>query len=234
MFGYFDPLYLVLVGPALLLALYAQIKVSGSFAKYKRVAASSGLSGAEAAYEMLRAAGLADRVSIELHEGFLSDHYDPRHRVLRLSPDVYHGRSLAALGVACHEAGHAIQHAAGYAPLALRNAIVPVAGFGSYAAVPMIILGAALQWFNLILLGLLLFAGLVAFQVINLPVEFNASSRAKSALREMGLISGPAEYRAVSSVLSAAAMTYVAATVAAVVQLLYYAIRLGLIGGRDE
>ncbi|MCX8038342.1 MAG: zinc metallopeptidase [Candidatus Sumerlaeia bacterium] len=234
MFGYFDPLYLVLVGPALLLALYAQIKVSGSFAKYKRVAASSGLSGAEAAYEMLRAAGLADRVGIELHEGFLSDHYDPRQRVLRLSPDVYHGRSLAALGVACHEAGHAIQHAAGYAPLALRNAIVPVAGFGSYAAIPMIILGAALQWFNLALLGLLLFAGLVAFQVINLPVEFNASSRAKSALREMGLISGPAEYRAVSSVLSAAAMTYVAATIAAAVQLLYYAIRLGLIGGRDE
>ena len=183
---------------------------------------------------MLRAAGLADKVGIERHEGFLSDHYDPRARVLRLSPAVHDGRSLAALGVACHEAGHAVQHAAGYAPLVMRNAIVPVAGFGSWRAWPMIMIGLVLNWLNLALAGVALFGLLVVFQIVNLPVEFNASSRAKQMLQQMGLISGPGEYRAVASVLSAAAMTYVAATIAALAQLLYFAIRLGLLGGRDD
>jgi len=230
----FDPLYLMLVGPALVIALLAQIKVKSSFARYSRVPASSGLTGAEAAYMMLRAAGLADKVGIEQHSGFLSDHYDPRKQVLRLSPAVHDGRSLAALGVACHEAGHAIQHAVGYAPMALRNAIVPVAGFGSWLAVPLIIVGAIFHWLGLVLAGFVLFTAIVVFQIVNLPVEFNASTRAKGMLQEMELISGPGEYHAVSSVLSAAAMTYVAATIAALAQLLYFAIRLGLLGGRDE
>jgi Zn-dependent membrane protease YugP len=147
---------------------------------------------------------------------------------------VHDSRSLAALGVACHEAGHAIQHAAGYAPLVVRNAIVPVAGFGSWLAWPMIMIGLVLQWFNLALAGVALFGILVVFQVINLPVEFNASSRAKNMLQQMGLISGAGEYHAVASVLSAAALTYVAATVAALAQLLWFALRLGLLGGRDE
>lgn len=228
-----DPLYWIMIAPAFLLAIYAQAKVQSSFAKYRRVAASSGLTGAEAAYAMLRAAGLAGKVTVELHQGFLSDHYDPRRRVLRLSPDVYQGRSLAALGVACHEAGHAIQHARAYAPLVLRNAIVPVAGFGSWMAFPLIFMGFIFQVYQLALLGVLAFGAIVVFQVINLPVEFNASARAKRMLQELGLISGPGEYRAVSSVLSAAAMTYVAATLTALMQLLYFALRLGLIGG-DE
>ena len=228
-----DPLYWALVMPAFLLALWAQGKVQMSFRKYSRVPASSGLTGAQAAYAMLQAAGLAGSVGIERYGGFLSDHYDPRKRVLRLSPDVYDGRSLAALGVACHEAGHAVQHARNYAPLAVRNAIVPLAGFGSWAAFPMIILGIIFNWTNLALAGLLAFGAIVLFQVINLPVEFNASSRAKEVLAETGMIRGQAEYNGVSSVLSAAAMTYVAATVMAAVQLLYFAIRLGLIGG-DE
>jgi Zn-dependent membrane protease YugP len=126
-----------------------------------------------------------------------------------------------------------VQHAKGYAPLALRNAIVPIAGFGSWAAFPMIIFGAILGWADLALVGLLAFTAVVVFQVVNLPVEFNATSRAKGMLREMRLISGPSEYQGVSSVLSAAAMTYVAATIAAAVQLLYFALRLGLLGGND-
>jgi len=229
-----DPLYLIIVGPTILLALYAQIKVQIAFAKYKQVPASSGMTGAQAAHAMLREAGLADTVGIERHEGFLGDHYDPRRRVLRLSPEVHDGRSLAALGVACHEAGHAIQHAAGYAPLAARNAIVPVASFGSWLAWPMIVVGIVLHSFNLALAGVVLFALLVVFQVVNLPVEFNASSRAKHMLQSMGMISGPAEYRGVSSVLSAAAMTYVAATIAALAQLLWFAFQLGLLGRRDD
>ena len=230
----FDPLYLILIVPTILLALYAQIRVKSSFARYSRVAPSSGLTGAQAAYAMLRAAGLADKVGIERHEGYLSDHYDPRVRVLRLSPAVHDGRSLAALGVACHEAGHALQHASAYAPLVVRNTIVPVAGFGSWLAWPMIMIGMIFQWFNLAVAGVVLFGILVLFQIITLPVEFNASSRAKQMLPQLGLISGPAEYRAVSSVLNAAALTYVAATIAALAQLLYFAIRLGLLGGRDD
>jgi len=233
MFG-FDPLWWLLVGPTILLALYAQMKVQRSFAKYSRIPASSGATGAQAAYEMLRTAGLADSVGIKRYKGFLTDHYDPRQRVLRLSPAVYEGRSLAALGVACHEAGHAIQHASGYAPLVVRNAVVPVASFGSWMAWPMIILGFILQAYNLILLGVIAFSAIVVFQAINLPVEFNASSRAKALLPRMGLISGPEECRAVASVLNAAALTYVAATIQAAAQLLYFVLRFGLLGGDDR
>lgn len=226
-----DPMYWVFVGPAILLVVLAQILVKSSFSKYSRVAASSGVTGAQAAHAMLQQAGLAGEVGIERHEGFLSDHYDPRKKVLRLSPQVYEGRSLASLGVACHEAGHAVQHAKNYAPLTLRNAIVPLAGFGDSLGVLLIFAGLIIGMTGLAKVGVILFAAAVLFQIINLPVEFDASSRAKRELRQMALISGPAEQRGVSRVLNAAAMTYVAGALAALMQLLYFAMLLG--GGDD-
>lgn len=168
------------------------------------------------------------------------DHYDPWTKTLNLSPDVYNGRSVAAVGIACHEAGHALQHAAGYAPLAIRNAIVPVANVGSKLAWPLIAIGMLLLIFAGSGLGLLvakigvvLFGAAVVFQIITLPVEFNASSRAKTALVRNGVLTNEQEIGGVNSVLNAAAMTYIAAAVTALAQLLYWAIRLGLLGGRD-
>lgn len=225
--------YLLLVLlPTLLLGLYAQFKVKHAYNKYSKVPVRSGLTGAEAAYEMLRAAGLEQKVGIERVEGFLSDHYDPSHKVLRLSPDVYDGASLAAVGVACHEAGHAVQDARNYAPLVLRNAIVPTAGIGSNLGFILIIAGLVLQLQGLAMIGLILFGAVVLFQIVNLPVEFNASSRAREMLGQLGIINGPAEASGVSSVLSAAALTYVAATVTAVANLLYYGWLI--FGHRDE
>ncbi|MCX7016872.1 MAG: zinc metallopeptidase [Candidatus Sumerlaeota bacterium] len=216
--------YLLIVFlPTLLLSLYAQFRVRHAFSKHSKVNASSGLTGAEAAAAMLRAAGLADRTAIERVDGFLSDHYNPRKKTLRLSPDVYDNASLAAVGVACHEAGHAIQDARKYAPLVLRNAIVPTASIGSSLGYILIIAGLFLQWANLSLLGLALFGAVVVFQIVNLPVEFNASAHAREMTARLGIVRGQTETAAVSSVLSAAAMTYVAATAAALVNLLYYA-----------
>lgn len=232
MFAMFDPLYLIIVGPAMLLAVWAQFKVKRAFSKYSKVGVSSRVSGAQAAATMLREAGLHD-VGIEEVRGFLSDHYDPRKKVLRLSPQVYRGTSVAAVGVACHEAGHAVQHAARYAPLALRNAIVPVASIGSWLAWPMIFGGMILNMAGLAQLGVLLFAGLVVFQIITLPVEFDASRRAKERLAGLGIVGTSGESRGVAAVLNAAAMTYVAATIAALAQLLYFALRLGVLGGDD-
>ncbi len=231
--GMFDPLYWVMIVPTMILALWAQMKVKSNFAKYGKYTTARQITGAGAAEAVMNYAGVRG-VKIEETRGFLSDHYDPRKRVLRLSPDVYHGRSIAAAGVAAHEAGHAIQHASGYAPLALRNAIVPLASFGSWLAVPMIILGMLLQSMQLTQFGVLAFAALVVFQVITLPVEFDASSRAKTMLVKAGVISNQAEANGVGKVLNAAAMTYVAATITAVVQLLYFAMRAGLLGGGDE
>ena len=214
---------LVVFLPTLLLSLYAQFRVRHAFSKYSKVRAGSGLTGAEAAAAMLRAAGLDGRVTIERAQGFLSDHYDPRGKVLRLSPDVHDSQSLAAMGVACHEAGHAIQDAHGYVPLVLRNAIVPTASLGSGLGYILIIAGLLLQWTGLAMIGLILFAAVVVFQFVNLPVEFNASSRAREMALSAGIISGESELAAVSSVLGAAALTYVAATAAALINLLYYA-----------
>jgi Zn-dependent membrane protease YugP len=188
------------------------------------VRTSSGLSGAEAAARMLRSAGLETQVAIQRVSGFLSDHYDPRHKVLRLSPEVHDGQSLASVGVACHEAGHAIQDATHYVPLTLRNAIVPTASLGSNLAFGLIFIGVIFQFLRpLAIVGVLLFGAVVVFQFVNLPVEFNASTRAKAQLRELGIINGPAEAAGVSTMLNAAAMTYVAATVAALLNLMYYA-----------
>ncbi len=218
----FDPLYFLMAAPALLLALWAQFRISSTYAKAQRVAAP--LSGAAAARHILDSAGL-NGVDIEMIGGHLSDHYDPRHKVLRLSQEVYQSRSLAAVGIAAHEAGHAIQDARRYAPLVVRNAAVPIAGFGSNFAMILVILGAVVSSLNfLITVGIALFAGVVFFQLVNLPVEFNASNRAKQQLVALGIVPQQEMYY-VNKVLNAAAMTYVAATLQAILTLLYLIIR---------
>jgi hypothetical protein len=222
-----------IIGSLLLMALGlgAQAMVKSNFHKYSRVRASSGLSGAEAADLMLKREGIRGVQITASGGGFLSDHYDPTSKTIRLSPEVFEGRSLSALGVACHEAGHAIQDARSYAPLVIRNAAVPTANFGSGAGVLIVMVGLIINSTGIAMIGLILFAAVVFFQFVNLPVEFDASARAKKALLQHGLITRGAESAGVSAVLNAAALTYVAATVAAVFQLLYYAM---LVFGRRD
>jgi Zn-dependent membrane protease YugP len=219
---FFDPMYFLFIGPPLLLGLYAQWRVKSTFKQMSKIPAR--MSGAEAARRMLDSDGLSD-VGIEQVPGRLSDHYDPRARVLRLSPDVYNGRSMSALGVACHEAGHAFQHAQDYLPLKIRSAAVPAANFGSGIGIYMAMFGMIFNFQPLLLLGIILFSAVVFFQVINLPVEFDASARAKRHLVEHGLIADM-EAPYVSKVLNAAALTYVAATLQAVMTLLYLIMRV--------
>ena len=214
---FWDPTYIVVI-PAVLLALYAQFKVTSTYARFSQVPVSSGLTGAQAAEEILRRNGLSG-VTVERTEGVLSDHYDPRARSLSLSLDVYSGSSVAAVGVAAHETGHAIQHARGYAPLALRSAMVPTVQFGSWLAWPIFILGFLFHSGSMIQLGVLIFSAIVAFTVVTLPVEFDASARAMRVLQEERMVT-PDELRGVRSVLSAAALTYVAAAAMAILQLL--------------
>jgi Zn-dependent membrane protease YugP len=221
---YLDPLYLILALPGLLLGLWAQMRVKGTFKKYSQVRTTRNLTGAEIARHLLDNQGLHD-VRVEETQGFLSDHYDPRTRVLRLSPDVYRVPSVAAAGVAAHEMGHALQHSAGYAPLQLRSAIVPVVQFGSSLAPMLILIGFLLRFTTLAWIGVILFAGAVVFALITLPVEFDASRRAKALLSQGGIVS-PEEAGGVSAVLNAAGWTYVAAAIAAIGQLLYYVLLL--------
>jgi Zn-dependent membrane protease YugP len=181
------------------------------------------MSGFMAARHILDSAGLQN-VGVEAIPGTLSDHYDPRAKVLRLSDDVYHGRSLAAVGIAAHEAGHAIQDARGYLPLVVRNFAVPAASFGSGASMLLLMLGLIMQIQIFLLLGIILFSFVVVFQLVNLPVEFNASRRAKQLLVETGIVGGT-EMGPVNSVLNAAALTYVAGTLQSVLWLLYYIMR---------
>ncbi|HEY8392327.1 MAG TPA: zinc metallopeptidase [Capillibacterium sp.] len=228
---YYDPTYLLLL-PAILLAVYAQAKVNSTFQRYLRVRASSGMTGAQVARALLDKNRLYD-VTVEIVPGRLTDHYDPHTKKLRLSPEVYHGTSLAALGVAAHETGHAAQHAQEYIPLNLRNAIYPVASFGSNLAFPLFFIGLLFgrggTW--LMDLGILLFTFAVLFQVITLPVEFNASRRALGMLESEGYLLRGQEVAGARKVLSAAALTYLAATATAVLQLF----RLLLIRGyRDD
>lgn len=232
MWGWFDPMYLLFVGPAMLLALWAQYRVKSAFSEASQIAPRSGLSGAEAADAVLRAAGIAG-VRIEPAQGFLSDHYVPGEKVLRLSPDVYEGRSLAALGVAAHEAGHAIQDAKRYPLLVARGALVPLATFGSNISFFIIMIGFFLASMNLILIGIGAFSLTVVFQLVNLPVEFDASRRARLALADGGLITQDEDHY-VKKVLNAAALTYVAATLSSVLTLLYFLYRSGLFGGRRD
>ena len=228
----FDPVYMIAILPGLLLSLFATARVRSTFARFDRVPASSGRSGAETAFEMLRRAGVRG-VRVERVEGFLSDHYDPAHRVLRLSPAVYDGRSLSALGVAAHEAGHALQHATAYKPLELRSLVVKPAMIGSNLGFMIAALGLVVQASSIVWLGIILFSAFVLFTLITLPVEFNASSRALAALRETGLLRGE-ELDGAASVLNAAAMTYVAAAVSAILQLLYFLWRAGLFSSQDR
>ncbi|MDO4549813.1 MAG: zinc metallopeptidase [Planctomycetia bacterium] len=213
-----DPIYFILVGPFFLLGIFAQAWVRSAFIsgqKYHTV-----LSGYQTARKILDKAGL-HHIKIEMISGTLSDHYDPTARVLRLSPDVYNNYDASAVGVAAHEAGHALQHATNYLPLKLRNLIVPAAGFGSNLGLIMFFLGLIISLKPLAVTGLIFFSAAVLFQIINLPVEFNASSRAKTQLANMGAFSQDAQFH-VSRVLNAAAMTYIAATLQIVMTLLYY------------
>lgn len=235
----FDPLYLILALPGILLGLFAQWRVRSAFSTYSDVGLRRGLSGAETAAVILQVKGIRN-VRIEPTDGFLSDHYDPSTKTLRLSPDVFAGRSVAAAGIAAHEVGHAIQDAEGYAPLRLRSNIVPLLSFTSPLAVPLIFIGSMLAAMGTATLGTLamqigvaLFGLVVLFQLVTLPVEFDASRRALAALED-GRIVYPDEIGGARAVLGAAALTYVAAAVSAVLQLVYFLIRTGLIGGRRE
>jgi Zn-dependent membrane protease YugP len=228
-FHYFDPMYFVFIAPAIALMLYAQYRVKSAYAAGMQIPAK--LSGAAAARYILDQAGCQD-VAIEEIPGSLSDHYDPRERVLRLSTDVYRGRSATSVGIAAHESGHALQHAMNYAPLMIRNAAVPAATFGGTAFTILLFVGFALSMMhmtvlgiNVILLGVILYCGVLAFQVIDLPVEFDASARAKRILREYQIVDGEGAI-AVDRVLNAAALTYVAATLQTLLVILYYLFRI--------
>jgi hypothetical protein len=228
----FDPLYMMMILPGVALALLATFVTKSTFAKYAQVAASSGLSGAEAARQLLDSQGLHD-VPVEMTQGFLTDHYDPRTKTLHLSPQVYQSQSLSAIGVACHEAGHALQHAKDYAPLALRSSLVPAAQIGSNLALPIFFAGLIFSLPFLVKAGILVFGLTVLFTLITLPVEWNASSRAKRLMVESGIVTS-GEQPAAAAVLNAAFLTYVASAVTAILTLLYYLMRAGLLGRRND
>lgn len=223
----FDATMLILI-PGLIAAAYAQGKVSSTYNRYLRVPNTKGLTGAETARQILDRNGLSD-VQIELVGGKLTDHYDPRKRVLRLSNEVYNGRSVAAVGIAAHEVGHAIQHQQSYLPLTFRNAIVPVVNFASKAAWILFFIGFIFAQGELMNLGILFFAGSVVFNLVTLPVEFNASNRAVAQLQANGLVLSD-ERVGVKKVLDAAALTYVAALLVSFLQLL----RLIVLRGRRD
>lgn len=221
-----DPGWWILTIVLAIPAAIAAARVRSTFARFSRVATRSGMSGAEAAQVVLRTAGLSG-LRIERHRGFLTDHYDPRQKTLRLSPEVYDGRSVAALAVAAHEAGHALQDAQGYVPLRLRSALVPATSFGNRFWMIPFLLGIFTGVTGWLYVAIVLFAAVVLFQLVTLPTEFDASRRAKLALARTGVIAGGAEAEGVGKVLNAAAMTYVAAALTAVVQLLYLILMAG-------
>lgn len=223
---FFDPLYLILLAPGLALTLWATFKVKRTFNRYNKVPVSSRRSGREAAEALLRQQGV--NIPVEEHPGSLSDHYDPRVRALRLSPEVYHGRTVGAVAVAAHEVGHALQHHTGYQPLLIRQTLARPAAFASNVSFIIIFGGMLLGAAGLFQVGVALFSLVVLFQVVTLPVELNASRRAKALVWETALIS-PGERQGVQRVLTAAAMTYVAAALTGILTLLYYLIRSGLL-----
>lgn len=229
---FFDPVYFLFVLPPLVLSLWAQWRVKRVFNQYSKIGTARRMTGAEAARHVLDTGG-APEVRVEEVGGFLSDHYDPVKKVLRLSPDNYRNPSVAAIGVACHEAGHALQHKADYFPMWVRSMLVPVASFGSQAWWIVLMLGMFMQAFGLIKLAILIFAATVLFQVVNLPVEFDATRRAKLVMVNYGILE-PDEARGAARVLDAAAWTYIASAAMAVLTLLYYLWRFGLLGRRDD
>lgn len=230
---FLDPTYMLFMLPAILLMLVAQFYVSSAYRRWSQVRASTMLSGAEAAQRLVRMAGLAE-VRIEPVAGNLTDHYDPRTKVLRLSPGVYRGNSVASLAIAAHELGYALQDHEGYFPLRLRAALVPAVNIGSWLGWILIILGLVLGLTNLAWLGVLVFSAGAAFALATLPVELNASARARQLLTDSGLIYTEEEQRGVRKVLNAAALTYVAALATAVFQLLYYVSLVAGIGGNRD
>lgn len=229
-FFVWDPLWMGATLVGLLMGMVAQVRVKRAFAKYSKVAVRSGMTGAEAAAAVCRAAGVSE-VSIERHQGFLSDHYDPSSRTLRLSPEVHDGRSISSIAVAAHEAGHSIQHAQGYMMLAVRSKLVPVVQVSSRIwylpfFVGMMLNGPGSVMGPLLMdIAIVLFGAMVVFQLVTLPVEFDASRRAKAVLATSGIVSTPDEARGVEKVLGAAALTYVAAAAAAVLQLVVLLMR---------
>jgi Zn-dependent membrane protease YugP len=229
---YFDPVYLLFALPGLALSLWASFYTKSTFKRYSRIRSMRGFTGAQAAQHMLAAQGVHN-VRIEATRGMLTDHYDPGARVLRLSESVYGSNSLSAIGVACHEAGHALQHAHNYAFLGLRTALVPMTGLGSNLSYGFIMAGFIFQARSLILVGALLFALAVVFSIVTLPVEWNASARAKVAMVEAGIVTEQERFQA-GQVLNAAFLTYVAAAVSALMTLAYYLLRAGVFGSRDD
>lgn len=220
---FFDPVYFLFLIPGVLLAMWAQARISSAYNNASQIPAARGITGAEAAQALLRDADVRG-VEIETVPGQMTDHYDPSAKVLRLSWDVYQGNSLAALGIAAHEAGHAIQDKERYGPLVVRNLMVPLASFGSNAAWIIIVIGFVMKLAGIIYIGIAVFGLTVLFQLVNLPVEFDASRRARRQLVSAGIVT-PQEEEEVGRVLNAAAMTYVAATLTAVLTLLYFLFR---------
>ncbi len=228
---FFNPYYLLFMAPAFILTMLAQLYVNSTYRKWQRVPASSRVSGAEAASRLTRFAGLYD-IDIQTTRGNLTDHYDPRSNVLRLSQGVYQGNSVASLAIAAHELGHALQDQDEYFPLRFRSLLVPVVNIGSYLGWILIMIGLFLRMTDLAWLGVLVFSGGAIFSLATLPVELNASARAKALLTNSGLIRTEEEQRGVNAVLNAAALTYVAAIFTAILQLLYWASLVAGIGGR--
>ena len=226
----FDPTYFLFIIPGLALSMWASWRVKRTFNKYSKVRSMRRLTGAEAAQELLRGAGITN-VQIVRSHGVLSDHYNPMTRTLALSEPVYASDSIAALGVATHEAGHAIQHARHYAPLWVRSTLVPTANIGSSIGYFVMLIGLFMASTNMVLVGAVMFSAVLLFQIVTLPVEFNASSRAKTLIVEQGIVTLQ-ERDGVDKVLNAAALTYVAAAVSTLLILLYFLWRSGLIGGR--
>lgn len=233
---YFDPIYFLFILPGMALSMWASFKTKSAFKKYSKVRAGSGLTGAQAARIMLDRAGL-QAVTIKRSHGFLSDHYNPMNRSLNLSQEVYDLPSLASIGVACHEAGHAIQHAKHYKPLWLRSLLVPTANIGSSLGYIVMMVGLFMSGPEgpgiIFTAGVALFSAVILFQIVTLPVEFDATARAKKLIVADGIIT-PNERVGVDRVLNAAALTYIAAAISSLLTLLYFLMRAGLFGGRDD
>ena len=225
--GYYgiDYTYLILVLPAMIIALFAQFRVKSAFSRYSQERCVSGLTGAETARRILELNGIYD-IRIEHIAGDLTDHYSPNEKVIRLSDSVYNVQSIAAVGVAAHECGHAVQYATGYAPIKVRNAIIPVTNIGSTLSFPILLVGLILNFQPLVLVGIALFSIVTLFQLLTLPVEFDASRRALKTIDERGMLT-PEEFTGAKKVLSAAAMTYVAALLTSLAQLLRLMILFG-------
>lgn len=229
---FFDPTYILFVLiPGMIISGGASLLVRAAFSKYSKVRTRRGFTGAQAAKVLLDNAGIHD-VEIVATQGHLSDHYNPQSKQLALSTDVFSSTSVAAVGIACHEAGHAIQHAEGYGPLGLRSALVPMAGMGSSIGYAVMAIGLFIHPF-LVGVGALIFSGVLLFQLVTLPVEFDATARAKRLVLEAGIID-PDERVGMDRTLNAAALTYVAAVITTLLTLVYYLMRSGLLGGRNN